>query len=209
MVAAGNSSCSNSSRFGTTSAFKEVTPGTLLPGRFRLATSPTRTGSSPVWNTIGIVVVTAFAARAGELPPNRGNHGHLTPNQISGERRQSIILPSRPAIVDRHVAARDIADFAQPFAEGCREGHFGISRLRAEITDHRQCRLLRPHDKRPCRRTPKPRNKHPPSHQRSPLLDRQPIAVGGACLALSEGLPIFVQCKRRLLVNPACRRDRG
>ena len=51
----------------------------LPPGRARLGTSPTATGSLPTKNTIGIVVVAAFAASAagyvvrilkGEKPAN-------------------------------------------------------------------------------------------------------------------------------------------
>ena len=51
-----------------TSTFKLVTPVTLLPGRFRLATSPTLTGSVAAEKTIGSVVVSAFAASADEDP---------------------------------------------------------------------------------------------------------------------------------------------
>src|SRR5262249_3623387 len=38
------------------------------PGRLRLATSPSATGSAAVEKTTGIVVVDAFAATAGEVP---------------------------------------------------------------------------------------------------------------------------------------------
>ena len=62
IFAVGTSSCSTSSRFGATSTPNWVTPVTLPPGRLRLATSPIWTGSLPVSNTIGIVVVAAFAA---------------------------------------------------------------------------------------------------------------------------------------------------
>ena len=41
-----------------------VTPVTLPPGRLRLATSPSSTGSAAVSKTIGMVVVAAFAASA-------------------------------------------------------------------------------------------------------------------------------------------------
>ena len=68
LVALGTTSCSSSSRFGPTSTFKLVTPVTLPPGRFRLATSPTLTGSVAAEKTIGSVVVSAFAASADEDP---------------------------------------------------------------------------------------------------------------------------------------------
>ena len=70
IVAVGTSSCSRSSRFGISSTFKVVMPVTLLPGRFRLVTSPTATGSAPIENTIGMIVVAACAASAeGVLVP--------------------------------------------------------------------------------------------------------------------------------------------
>ena len=44
--------------------FALVTPVTLPPGRLRLATSPSRTGSEAISKTIGMVVAAAFAAIA-------------------------------------------------------------------------------------------------------------------------------------------------
>src|SRR5881275_3430364 len=63
-LAAGSNSCRISSRFGATSTLVWVTPVTLPPGRLRLATRPSWTGSAAVSNTIGTVEVVAFAARA-------------------------------------------------------------------------------------------------------------------------------------------------
>ena len=63
MVAVGTSSCSSSGCFGPSTKLNEITPVRLPSGRFRLATSPTATGSADVGHkTIGIVVVAAFAA---------------------------------------------------------------------------------------------------------------------------------------------------
>jgi hypothetical protein len=47
---------------------KKVAPVTLPPGRLRLPTRPNATGSLPIANTIGIVVVAAFAASAEGVP---------------------------------------------------------------------------------------------------------------------------------------------
>src|SRR5262249_34405341 len=69
MVAEGSSSCSNSSLFGATPMFRFVTPVTLPPGRLRLATSPTSTGSAPIPKTIGMLAVAAFAVSAEAVPP--------------------------------------------------------------------------------------------------------------------------------------------
>src|SRR5215468_5996830 len=65
--ACGISSRSNSSRFATTSTMKSITLVILPPGRLRLATRPSRTGSDPTTKTIGIVEDAAFAARARDL----------------------------------------------------------------------------------------------------------------------------------------------
>src|SRR5262249_58076798 len=68
MFVVGTSSCSSSSRFDPNSTPNTVTPVRLPPGRLRLVTSPTSTGSNPMIKTIGIVVVAAFAAGAEGLP---------------------------------------------------------------------------------------------------------------------------------------------
>jgi hypothetical protein len=68
VVAVGTNWCSSSSCFAPTSTLRLVTPVRLLPGRFRLATSPTATGSNPISKTIGIVAVAAFAATAEGVP---------------------------------------------------------------------------------------------------------------------------------------------
>src|SRR5262249_27564791 len=68
-LAAGTNSWSSSSRFAANVLVKRFTPVTLPPGRLRLATKPSCTGSPPFVNTIGIVVVTDLAAIAETLPP--------------------------------------------------------------------------------------------------------------------------------------------
>jgi hypothetical protein len=46
-----------------------VTPVTLPPGRLKLSTKPSLTGSPPIPNTIGIVDVARLAARGEGSPP--------------------------------------------------------------------------------------------------------------------------------------------
>src|SRR5262249_61736116 len=41
------------------------------------------------------------------------DHCHLTTNQLSRQRRHSVVLPGRPAILDRYVLTLDIACFLQ------------------------------------------------------------------------------------------------
>jgi hypothetical protein len=49
---------------------------------------------------------------------SRGNHSHLTMNQIGHHRRQPITSALRPAVFDRHVLAINVTGFAQPFEKG-------------------------------------------------------------------------------------------
>ncbi len=62
-VALGTNCRSSSSRFVPNTPDRKLTPVTLPPGRFMLATRPDLTGSPPPANTIGVVAVTALAAR--------------------------------------------------------------------------------------------------------------------------------------------------
>jgi hypothetical protein len=68
MLAVGTSSRSISSCFGASSTVRAATPVRFPPGRLRLATSPSATGSPEVTKTIGMVMVAAFAASAGGVP---------------------------------------------------------------------------------------------------------------------------------------------
>src|SRR5262249_53443693 len=63
---------------------RKLTPVVLPPGRLRLGTSPSITGSLPVTNTIGPVVVTALATSAdGCFRRSRRPAGE--PNQRPGQ----------------------------------------------------------------------------------------------------------------------------
>ena len=64
----GTSSRSRSSRLPARSVDRTDSPVTLPPGRARLATSPLPTGSPAAVNTIGIAVVTCFAAVISGVP---------------------------------------------------------------------------------------------------------------------------------------------
>ena len=98
-------------------SLKKLIPVRLPPGRARLATRPSLTGSSPTTKTIGIVVVAALAANAEAGPAGRGDHGDLPANQFGRQRRQPIGLILGPAVFDRHVLALDIAGVLQALAK--------------------------------------------------------------------------------------------
>jgi hypothetical protein len=92
-------------------------PVTLPPGRARLATRPSLTGSVPLPKTMGIVVVAAFGERRGSVADNDRD---LTANEIGRQCRQTIDLVLGPAELDGDVLALDEAGFLQPIAE-CRD----------------------------------------------------------------------------------------
>src|SRR5260370_20396309 len=79
----------------------------------------------------------------------RSDHRHLTAYQIGCEVGQSVVLVLRPAILDRHILALDVASFTKALAE-CGQIACTIGKRRtAEETDHQRCRLLRARRKRP------------------------------------------------------------
>ena len=93
-----------------------ASPVMLPPGRARLATKPSATGSPETVKTIGIVLVACLAALVAA-----GDAGdddiHLQANEIGGERRQPLILPLGRPILDHDVLTFDVAQLAQPLPE--------------------------------------------------------------------------------------------
>src|SRR5215211_3154492 len=69
ILAVGRSCRRSSSRFAFKSVAMLIVPVAFPPGRARLATRPSLTGSRPPVNTIGIVGVAVLAANAGSPPP--------------------------------------------------------------------------------------------------------------------------------------------
>src|SRR5262245_54712872 len=67
-TALGTKSCRSRNRFAVSSALIKLIPVALAPGRAKLATIPSLTGSEPTPKTIGIVAVAALAASVGTLP---------------------------------------------------------------------------------------------------------------------------------------------
>ena len=79
----------------------------------------------------------------------RSDHRHLTAYQIGCEVGQSVGLVLRPAILDRHILALDVAGFTNALPE-CGQIVCTIGRRRAaEEPDHRHRRLLRARRERP------------------------------------------------------------
>src|SRR5262249_998325 len=80
---------------------------------------------------------------------HRDNDSHLTAYEIGYQHRQSIVVALGPAIFDDHIAALEIAGFAQSFTDCCHHMSARPWRTTVEISDHRQCRLLRARRERP------------------------------------------------------------
>ena len=78
--AEGSASLSKPKRLGTSCGLRRVSPVIFPPGRARLATSPSATGSPIFRTTIGIVVVACCAARpASEFPATMTSKGPCEP----------------------------------------------------------------------------------------------------------------------------------
>jgi hypothetical protein len=110
-VADGSNSCSSSTRFGPPLTFGHAV--SLPPGRFRLATSPSSTGSTATPKRIGIVAVAAFAAKLEGVPralQSRRPDGEPVQPQAPAAGR----CGPPPRIFDLHVPALDIACLFQP-----------------------------------------------------------------------------------------------
>ena len=152
-AAAGTSSRSSSSRFAANSALRKLIPVTLPPGRARLATRPSLTGSSPTVKTIGIVVVAALAASAAACRPVAAITATWRRTNSAASAGSRSILTLGPAVFDRHVL--DPRRSRSPSGPGemprrrCREP---VRRLAVEKPDHRHRRLLRARRERPRRR---------------------------------------------------------
>src|SRR5262245_21830387 len=102
-----------SSRFPARSAVSDDRPVTLPPGRARLATKPTPTGSPTAANTIGTTGAACFAAITAGVPPG-DDDVDFEPGKLGRDLGQGIAAPVCPAIFDRDRAALDPTEVAEP-----------------------------------------------------------------------------------------------
>src|SRR5262249_20827947 len=77
------------------------------------------------------------------------DHCHLTTNQLSRQRRHSVVLPARPAILNRHVLTLDIACFLQALTKRAHHRRVCVRRCAVKKSNHRHRRLLRARRQRP------------------------------------------------------------
>ena len=148
-AAPGSNSRKSPSCFAQVTCEMKLTPVTLPPGRLRLATRPSLTGSPPVAKTIGTVVVAALAASAaGRIADD---HGYLPAKKISHQKRQ-------PDQFDPRAERYSIATFwPSTKPASFRPWRNAAQTIRAiasgdpaaEKPNHRHRRLLRPRRERP------------------------------------------------------------
>ena len=91
-------------------------PVALPPGRLRLATRPSLTGSSPLVKTMGMVEVAALAARADAHGRSRRAQPPAA-HQIGGQRGQSVISTVGPAVFDFEILPFDVAGLVEALAK--------------------------------------------------------------------------------------------
>ena len=96
----------------------------------------------------------SFGRERSRREHGRGNHGHLSADQIGYQRRYAIEVPLQPVVLNRHVLAFDVAGLVETFAERGRLTREDIGRPAVDKPDHRHRRLLRARCERPrSRRT--------------------------------------------------------
>src|SRR5262249_36881982 len=115
-TALGASSCSRPNRLAATSQMKMLMPVALPPGRARLDTRPTFTGSSPTPNTIGIVVVAALAALAASVPPGvaimRGRCRGIEDDRDAGDTWSDLFKKLQPFAAHLWLECREAGNVA-------------------------------------------------------------------------------------------------
>ena len=99
----GRADASVLSRFVPSSLVMKITPVKLAPGRLRLATRPSRTGSLPVANTTGTFVAAALAANAPAVLATITAACRLI--RSANRADQPVITPFCPALLDHDIAA--------------------------------------------------------------------------------------------------------
>src|SRR5204862_7972770 len=109
-------------RLGLSSTAKKVTPVRLPPGRARLATRPSATGSPQPVKTIGIVEVAAFAARDCGITTARRDHVDFAVDEIGGHCREPAVATLRPPVFGQHVLSIDEACSLSPWRKAVTYG---------------------------------------------------------------------------------------
>ena len=93
--------------------------------------------------TIGMVLVTLFAAKA-ETGPPAATIRYLIPDEFGSETVQPVVLIVCTAIVDCDILASDVTGLSQPAPKSCKPILVQRTyRTASEKADHRSCAVLR------------------------------------------------------------------
>ena len=133
-VTPGTASLISSNRFVFNAWPSVVTPVTLPPGRARLVTIPSPTGSPVVTITIGMVPVALLAASAPGLDPVRMTSTRCRTSSAASPGSRSG-LPSANRVSTVKLWPLDPPQIAQPLPKGFEIGHVSLCRLRRQPPD--------------------------------------------------------------------------
>src|SRR4030095_8094007 len=98
--------CRNrSTRLAPINDVNRLTPVTWPPGRFRLATSPNRTGSAPIVKTTGTLRACGLRCARRRDIASRRDHCHTLCHKLGRECRQRLIVAIGPPFLDADVPA--------------------------------------------------------------------------------------------------------
>src|SRR5262249_15514770 len=138
----GASSCRSRSRLATTSLAKKINASGV-------AARPGEVGDKTKLNRVFTdteddrdACCRSFGCKRG-CGANRGDHGHLSADQVGHQCRQAIVLGLQPVVLDRHVLAFDVAGFVEAFAKRGHVARVGLGRPVSDKPDHGYRRLLR------------------------------------------------------------------
>ena len=106
-------SFSSSSRLAANTSAMVVNPVTFPPGRARLSTSPSATGSGTVKKTIGIVLV-AFLAATVAAEPRHDDDINLESDQLISQGREPVEFIIRVSRLESDILALYIASLRTP-----------------------------------------------------------------------------------------------
>src|SRR6516165_11412225 len=112
VLAAGTKSRRSPTRFAPSRTFVIAMPVTLAPGRLKLMTRPSRTGSVPVKNTIGISDVAAF-----NQPQDRQGTWHRSTAVFPAARRRGDRMSN--CVVGSGGSRLPCSTIAEHGVEGC------------------------------------------------------------------------------------------
>jgi hypothetical protein len=137
LEAIGKASPNISSHFpANSSSMASASPVMFPPGRPRLATSPTPTGSVTPQNTTGIVLVARLAATAPGVEACTITSTRSRIISLS-KGREPLTAAVGPAILDGNIPALHVAQLTEPLAEGVEEMAIGGQRAVLDESDAR------------------------------------------------------------------------